>query len=84
MEIPGVAPAPGVAGQVRTASPAQGPQTAQPRAQARPGGPQGQRAAQANNSREVSWLISMDGNTPLKIVLTSQKGGTRVHELTVR
>jgi hypothetical protein len=84
MEIPGVAPAPGVAGQVRTASPAQGPQTAQPRVQARPGGPQGQRAAQANNSREVSWLISIDGNTPLKIVLTSQKGGTRVHELTVR
>jgi len=84
MEIPGVAPAAGVAGQMRTASPAQGRQTAQPRVQARPGGPQGQRAVQTNNSREVSWLISIDGNTPLKIVLTSQKGGTRVHELTVR
>jgi hypothetical protein len=84
MEIPGIAPTPGAAGQVRTASPAQGPQTAQTRAQARPGGPQGQRAAQASNTREVSWLISMEGNTPLKLVLTSQKGGTRVHELTVR
>jgi hypothetical protein len=83
MEIPGVEPAAGAAGQVRGASPAQGPQAAQPRAQARPGAPQSQ-DAQAGNTREVSWLISMEGDTPLKIVLTSQKGGTRIHELTVR
>ena len=39
---------------------------------------------QTGNTREVEWLIAMEGNSPLKIVLTSQKGGTRVHQLTVR
>jgi len=83
MELPGGGPAAGAPGQVRTASPAQGPQTAQPRAMAQAAG-RGGAGGQAGNTREVSWLVSLDGNTPLKIVLTSQKGGTRVHELTVR
>jgi hypothetical protein len=33
------------------------------------------------NTREISWLISVEGDTPLKLVLTSQKGGTKVREL---
>ncbi len=36
------------------------------------------------NTRTITWLVSLDGNVPLKLVLTSQKGGTRVHNLTVR
>jgi hypothetical protein len=32
----------------------------------------------------VTWLVAIEGNSPLKIVLTSQKGGTKVRELTVR
>ncbi len=39
---------------------------------------------QTGNTREVTWLIAIEGDTPLKIVLTSQKGGTHVKELSVR
>jgi hypothetical protein len=39
---------------------------------------------QTGNTREVTWLVSIEGNSPLKVVLTSQKGGTKVRELTVR
>jgi len=36
------------------------------------------------NTRTVTWLVSLDGNVPLKLILTSQRGGTRVQNLTVR
>jgi hypothetical protein len=39
---------------------------------------------QTGNTREVTWLIAVEGDTPLRIVLSSQKGGTRVRELSVR
>jgi hypothetical protein len=39
---------------------------------------------QTGNTREVTWLIAVEGNTPLKIVLTSQKGGTHVRDLSIR
>ena len=39
---------------------------------------------QTGNSREVTWLIAVEGDTPLKLVLTSQKGGTQVRNLSVR
>ena len=38
----------------------------------------------SGNSRTVTWLVSVEGSVPLKLVLTSQKGGTIVHNLTVR
>jgi hypothetical protein len=74
MEIPGYTP--------RPAAPSAG----------RPGGGGGfgqQAPPEANvegsgNTRTVTWLISMEGNVPLKLVLTSQKGGTRVQNLTAR
>ncbi len=44
----------------------------------------GDQGADDGNTREVTWLISIEGNSPLKLVLTSQKGGTKVRELTVR
>jgi len=65
------------------------PETAAPP----PAGPQGYYGGQAppeahvegsGNTRTVTWLIAMEGNVPLKLVLTSQKGGTRVQNLTVR
>jgi hypothetical protein len=37
-----------------------------------------------NNRSEVKWIIGIKGDTPLKIVVTSQKGGTVVRELTVK
>jgi len=36
------------------------------------------------NTRTVTWLVALDGDVPLKLILTSLKGGTRVQNLTVR
>lgn len=41
-------------------------------------------AAPDGNTREVSWLVSVEGSPSLKVVLTSQKGGTHVREVPVR
>jgi len=38
----------------------------------------------SGNTRTITWLLSMEGSVPLKLVLTSQKGGTRVQDLTAR
>ena len=46
--------------------------------------PPGAQVEGTGNTRTVSWLVSMEGSVPLKLVLTSQKGGTKVHDLTVR
>jgi hypothetical protein len=32
----------------------------------------------------VKWLVAVEGDTPLKVVVTSQKGGTAVKDLAVR
>jgi len=34
--------------------------------------------------RTVSWLIAVTGDTPLKILVTSQKGGTAAHVLSIQ
>ncbi len=39
---------------------------------------------QKGPTREIKWLIAVEGDTPLKIVVTSQKGGTKVKELSIR
>lgn len=39
---------------------------------------------QTGSKRKVKWLISVEGNTPLKVVVTSQKGGTQVKTLTIK
>ena len=51
---------------------------------ARPGGAQAQEPVQTGPRREVRWLVAVEGNAPLKIVVSSEKGGTAVRELTVR
>ncbi len=71
MEIPGYDPAARMA----------------PRATRQPTGPQQEAEpedTQVGNTREVTWLVAIEGDTPLKLVLTSQKGGTAVRELSVR
>ena len=35
------------------------------------------------NRREVKWLVAIDGDSPLKVVVSSQKGGTKVRELRI-
>jgi hypothetical protein len=32
----------------------------------------------------VSWLIAVEGDLPLKIALTSQRGGTTVKDLLIQ
>jgi hypothetical protein len=34
-------------------------------------------------SRTVTWLVAVEGNTPLKIVVSSQKGGTKVKPVSI-
>lgn len=38
---------------------------------------------QTGPKRTVKWLVAVEGNSPLKIVFTSQKGGTKVKELLI-
>ena len=56
-------------------------------------GQRGQRAQAADapataplaaNQRQVRWLIAIEGDAPLKVIASSQKGGTDVAELTIR
>ena len=39
---------------------------------------------QSGSSRTLSWLIAVEGDAPLKLVLTSQKGGTTVQDVVVQ
>jgi hypothetical protein len=39
---------------------------------------------QTGPKRTVKWLVAVEGNTPLKIVFTSQKGGTKVKDLVIQ
>ncbi|MCP4713328.1 MAG: hypothetical protein GY869_32260 [Planctomycetes bacterium] len=56
--------------------------------QRRPSGQRTQAAfrqmAETGNAHQVRWLIAIEGDAPLKIVATSQKGGTDVKELTIK
>ena len=36
------------------------------------------------SKREVTWLVAVEGDTPLKVVVTSQKGGTKVKNLSIQ
>jgi hypothetical protein len=38
---------------------------------------------QTGASREVKWLIAVEGDAPLKILSSSQKGGTQVKEFRI-
>jgi len=83
MEIPGYRP------ESETPSAAEAP--AAPRfGPAMPGGPPPQRPPAeseyvkgSGSRREVTWLVAVEGDTPLKVVVTSQKGGTQIKEFKV-
>jgi len=78
------------------AGPASVSQSRQPTRRVQPGVPPGypqpegrrsmdpnRREQQRGPSREVTWLIAVEGDTPLKVVVTSQKGGTAVKNLAI-
>ena len=35
-------------------------------------------------TRTATWIVAVEDNTPLKVVVTSQKGGTKVKEIKVQ
>ncbi len=39
---------------------------------------------QVGTRRIVTWLVAVEGDTPLKLALTSQRGGTKVKDLAVQ
>ena len=39
---------------------------------------------QTGPTREVKWLIAVEGETPLKVIVASQKGGSKVKSLTIK
>jgi hypothetical protein len=39
---------------------------------------------QTGNRRVVSWLVAVEGDAPLKLAVTSQKGGTQVRDLVIQ
>jgi hypothetical protein len=41
-------------------------------------------ARQAGSTRTVSWLVAVEGDTPLKLALTSLKGGTITRDLAIQ
>ncbi len=51
----------------------------------RRGGPPGPtQVRQGGNRREVRWLVAIEGDSPLKVVVSSQKGGTKAVDLKVQ
>ncbi len=43
-----------------------------------------QQTGQTGNKRQMKWLVAIEGYTTLKIIVTSQKGGTKVKKLTIQ
>jgi hypothetical protein len=39
---------------------------------------------QSGPRREVRWLVAVTGDTPLRVAVSSQKGGTRVATVAIR
>jgi hypothetical protein len=40
--------------------------------------------SQTGNRRTISWLVAVEGDAPLKLALTSQRGGTKVKDLAIQ
>jgi hypothetical protein len=39
---------------------------------------------QTGSRRVVSWLVAVEGDAPLKLAVTSQKGGTQTRDLAIQ
>lgn len=49
----------------------------------RGGGLQPAEVTSGGTKRTVTWILAVEGDTPLKVVVTSQKGGTKVKDLKI-
>lgn len=82
--IDGVMPVPGFAAASggRGGRGARAAQALQGRGGGRGGGPT--QVRQTGPKRTVTWLVAVKGNTPLRVVVSSQKGGTHVATVKVQ
>jgi len=55
-----------------------------PQAQRRGGLPGPTQVRQGGARREVRWLVAVEGDSPLKVVVSSQKGGTKAVDVKVQ
>ena len=84
MKVPGTA---GAGGGIRSGgpgAPAEESMAPPPQFQRRGGPPGPTQVRQGGARREVRWLVAVEGDSPLKIVVSSQKGGTRVQDVKVQ
>jgi hypothetical protein len=65
-------------------APAEDYMTPPPQFQRRGGPPGPTQVRQGGARREVRWLVAVEGDSPLKIVVSSQKGGTRSETVKVQ
>jgi hypothetical protein len=65
-------------------APAEESMTPPPQSRRRGGPPGPVQVRQGGARREVRWLVAVEGDSPLKIVVSSQKGGTRVQDVKVQ
>ena len=86
MRIPGIGGGGGRGGMRAggPGAPAEVSMTPPPQFQRRGGPPGPTQVTQGGARREVRWLVAVEGDAPLKIVVSSQKGGTRVQDVKVQ
>jgi len=85
--IDGTMPIPGVAGRGaprESEAPPEGPPPDILMRTRRPGMPGPTQVRQTGPRREVTWLVAVEGDAPLKVAVVSQKGGTVVKDVKVR
>jgi hypothetical protein len=61
-----------------------GPAPMTPLAELRVQRPETGAVRRAGGQRVVTWLVAVEGDTPLKLALTSQKGGTAVRDVAIQ
>jgi hypothetical protein len=65
-------------------TPAEEYSPAPPQFQRRGGPPGPTQVRQGGARREVRWLVAVEGDSPLKVVVSSQKGGTKAVDVKVQ
>jgi hypothetical protein len=85
MRIPGTSGGGGGGRRMGAAgAPAGYPAPSMPQFQRRGGQAGPDQVRQTGPRREVKWLVAVEGDTPLKVLVTSQKGGTDVKDVKVQ
>jgi hypothetical protein len=84
LALPGIAASPAVGGARGGGGRGGLPTGVTPLAEMRVQRPESAAGRQSGSQRVVSWLVAIDGETPLKLAITSQKGGTAVRDVAIQ